>query len=108
MDRILAATLALRAQRDPDFSPTTRPPPLPPRRLRPGALPRARRVKIHKKAPPPVPPAFKTEDERTFYAYGYRVGQNLATTTPSAAAEANAIAQGLKGRDHGQDPRGKP
>ncbi|HXT00116.1 MAG TPA: FKBP-type peptidyl-prolyl cis-trans isomerase [Elusimicrobiota bacterium] len=38
---------------------------------------------------------FKTEDERTFYAYGYRVGQNLATTTPTAA-EANAIAQGLK------------
>jgi FKBP-type peptidyl-prolyl cis-trans isomerase FkpA len=39
--------------------------------------------------------AFKTEDERTFYAYGYRVGQNLASTTPSAA-EANAIAQGLR------------
>jgi len=39
--------------------------------------------------------AFKTEDEKTFYAYGYRVGQNLASTTPSAA-EANAIAQGLK------------
>jgi FKBP-type peptidyl-prolyl cis-trans isomerase FkpA len=39
--------------------------------------------------------AFKTEDERTFYAYGYRVGQNLASTTPTAA-EANAIAQGLR------------
>jgi FKBP-type peptidyl-prolyl cis-trans isomerase FkpA len=38
---------------------------------------------------------FKTEDERTFYAYGFRVGQNLASTTPTAS-EANAIAQGLK------------
>lgn len=39
--------------------------------------------------------AFKTEDERTFYAYGYRVGQNLAATAPSEA-EAQAISQGLR------------
>jgi FKBP-type peptidyl-prolyl cis-trans isomerase FkpA len=38
---------------------------------------------------------FKTEDERTFYAYGFRVGQNLAATMPSDG-EARAIAQGLR------------
>jgi len=38
---------------------------------------------------------FKTEDERTFYAYGYKMGQNLKTTSPSAG-EASAIAQGLR------------
>jgi FKBP-type peptidyl-prolyl cis-trans isomerase FkpA len=52
-------------------------------------------VKTHKKASAASGEAFKTEDERTFYAYGYRVGQNLASTNPSEA-EAKAISQGLR------------
>ena len=50
-------------------------------------------------APTPAPSspaaAFKTEDERTFYAYGYRMGQNLAATSPSDA-EAKALSKGLR------------
>ena len=37
----------------------------------------------------------RTDDDRTFYAYGYRVGQNLAATAPSAA-EAKMLSQGLR------------
>jgi len=36
-----------------------------------------------------------SEDESTFYAYGFRVGQNLAQIKPSEA-EASAISQGLR------------
>ncbi len=71
MDRILAATLALALGATPLIAADA-----PPKPAAAGA-------------------AFKTEDERTFYAYGYRVGQNLAATTPSEA-EAKAIAQGLR------------
>ena len=40
--------------------------------------------------------AFKTEDERTFYAYGFKIGQNLAASTSPSEAEAKAISSGLR------------
>ena len=49
-----------------------------------------------KSAPAASGAAFNTEDERTFYAYGYKIGQNLAASTSPSDAEAKAISQGLR------------
>lgn len=89
MDRMLAVTLTLALGAAPLFAADA-----PSTPAAPAAKPAAKAKA--KKAPAAASgEAYKTEDERIFYAYGYRVGQNLATTTPSAA-EANAIAQGLR------------
>ena len=92
MDRIAAATLALALCASPLFAADAP--------AAPTAAPTASSVKKParkpaKKAPAASGEAFKTEDERTFYAYGYRMGQNLAATSPSEG-EAKAIAQGLR------------
>jgi hypothetical protein len=36
------------------------------------------------------------EDERTFYAYGYKIGKNLATSISPSEPEAKAISRGLR------------
>ena len=88
MDRIFAATLTLALSAAPLFAADAPP-------AASAAKPAA---KTHKKtsgaAPAASGGAFKTEDERTFYAYGYRVGQNLASTAPSDG-EAKAISRGV-------------
>ena len=95
MNRILAATLSLALGAAPAFAAGTVPEPAAAKPAVPAkASPKTRSKTAKKKTPAASGAAFKTEDERTFYAYGYRVGQNLAATTPSAG-EANAIAQGL-------------
>lgn len=90
MDRVLAASVILALCAAP-LAAADAPAPAAAHASKPAAKPAA---KASKKAAASHE-AFKTEDERTFYAYGYRVGQNLTSTNPSAA-EANAIAQGLK------------
>jgi FKBP-type peptidyl-prolyl cis-trans isomerase FkpA len=97
MDRILAATLTLALSAAPLFAAdatSTSTTTAPGAASTPAAKPAA---KIHKKAAAAAASgeAFKTEDERTFYAYGFRVGQNLSSTSPSEG-EAKAIAQGLR------------
>jgi FKBP-type peptidyl-prolyl cis-trans isomerase FkpA len=87
MHRVLAASVALALVAAPVMAADAP--------AAPAAAASAAKPKAAKKAPAASGGAYKTEDEKTFYAYGYRVGQNLASTTPSAA-EANAIAQGLK------------
>ena len=88
MDRIAAATLALTLCASPLLAADA-----PPAQAAPAASNSA------KKAAAPAS-AFKTEDERTFYAYGYKIGQNigqnLAATMAPSAAEMKAILQGLR------------
>ena len=91
MDRILAAAVTLALCAAPLLAADA---PAPAAAPAPASKPVAK-PKTAKKAPTASAEAFKTEDERTFYAYGYRVGQNLSATTPSPA-EANAISQGLR------------
>jgi FKBP-type peptidyl-prolyl cis-trans isomerase FkpA len=90
MSRILAASAVLALCAAPLLAADAPAAPAPASAAKPAAKPAAKKTKAAASGE-----TFKTEDERTFYAYGYRVGQNLASTAPSAA-EANAIAQGLK------------
>ena len=52
-------------------------------------------VKPAKKAAASSADGLKTDDERTFYSYGYKLGQNLSPLSPSEG-EARAISQGLR------------
>ena len=92
MNRILAVALALSAA--PLFAadaPST--PAAPVAAASAAAKPAVKTPK--KSAPAASGAAFKTEDERTFYAYGYKIGQNLGASTSPSEAEAKAISQGL-------------
>jgi FKBP-type peptidyl-prolyl cis-trans isomerase FkpA len=99
MNRILAVTLTvalsaapLCAADAPAASPAPAPAAAAPSTT---ATPASSAAKPIKKKAAASGETFKTEDERTFYAYGFRVGQNLAATTPTEG-EARAIAQGLR------------
>jgi FKBP-type peptidyl-prolyl cis-trans isomerase FkpA len=48
--------------------------------------------------------ALKSEDERTFYAYGFKIGQNLSQFGMSDA-ESAAISQGLRDAIAGKEPK---
>src|ERR1700676_1265194 len=86
MNRILAVTLTVALSAAPLFAADVASTP-----AAPAAKPAAKKA-----APAASGTAFKTEDERTFYAYGYKIGQNLAASTSPSDAEAKAISQGLR------------
>ena len=93
MNRILGLTITLALGATPlfaDEAPTTPAAPA----VKAAAKAAAKPAK--KAAPAASAATFNTEDERTFYAYGYKIGQNLASSTSPSDAEAKAISQGLR------------
>ncbi|MFI5363680.1 MAG: FKBP-type peptidyl-prolyl cis-trans isomerase [Elusimicrobiota bacterium] len=90
MNRILALTMTFALGATPLFADEAPATPAAP------AAKAAAKPAAKKAAPAATSTGFKTEDERTFYAYGYKIGQNLASSTSPSDAEAKAISQGLR------------
>ncbi|HEX4047270.1 MAG TPA: hypothetical protein VH309_05525, partial [Elusimicrobiota bacterium] len=86
MDRILAAALSLALGAAPVCAAGASAAP---------AAPAAHAAKHSSKKSASSGASLKTEDEKTFYAYGYKMGENLAPATSPTPGEAKAIAQGL-------------
>ena len=62
-------------------------------------------AKAHKKpATSASADGFRTEDERTFYSYGFKIGQQMAQFGMSEG-EASAISQGLRDSISGKTPK---
>jgi FKBP-type peptidyl-prolyl cis-trans isomerase FkpA len=95
MNRILAVTITAVLAAAPLFAADTPSAPSTPAAPAAPAAKAAAKPATKKAAPAASVATFKTEDERTFYAYGYKIGQNLAASTSPSEAEAKAIAQGL-------------